>query len=485
MHSTPQPLAPVVARDANSHDASKPIDREARILILGAGPGGLSAAHFLRKYGYRNVTVFEKLDRVGGMCRTVMSRGHVHDLAAVLVCPDFHEVLEIAREVGAKLEKFRGMTGFVFDEATQSADACSLLHSIAGGSTWRNWFRLTRRLLRYAYLRFRIGRLFRGPGWEAISAHPELHVSFGEWLRTHRLEDLRRAFEIPITAFGYGSLEEIAAPYALKYATIRGFISLLLAATPCAGLLPRWLAIQYFSHGYQHLWERLSSDLDVRLRVDVRRVRRHHDALEVEYGTSAELADTDAAPTERRAQFDYLIVAHPFRMAELSRIFDLDPEERYLEERCRFNPNVTVQFEVADLKLPGQLAIRVPPSPVGHVLGFFQEDRESPTISALIRLPDKQLTAQQESDIRREIERYVHALGGRIVGSTEWPTFDVWTYFKHVDVEAFRAGYFERWDRLQGRRRTFYTGGLFDFDHVEGAVRASRRLVERFFAKVT
>ncbi|HID29705.1 MAG TPA: FAD-binding protein, partial [Desulfobacterales bacterium] len=49
----------------------KSIDRKARILILGAGPGGLSAAHFLSRHGFKNVTVFEKLGRVGGMCRSV------------------------------------------------------------------------------------------------------------------------------------------------------------------------------------------------------------------------------------------------------------------------------------------------------------------------------------------------------------------------------------------------------------------------------
>ncbi|MDP8237326.1 MAG: FAD-dependent oxidoreductase, partial [Candidatus Erginobacter occultus] len=36
-----------------------------RIVIIGAGPGGLAAAMILAHRGFR-VTVFERLDRVGG-----------------------------------------------------------------------------------------------------------------------------------------------------------------------------------------------------------------------------------------------------------------------------------------------------------------------------------------------------------------------------------------------------------------------------------
>ncbi|MCW5318115.1 FAD-dependent oxidoreductase [Nostoc sp. KVJ3] len=36
--------------------------QDARICIVGAGAAGLSTAYFLKKQGYRNVVVLEKLD---------------------------------------------------------------------------------------------------------------------------------------------------------------------------------------------------------------------------------------------------------------------------------------------------------------------------------------------------------------------------------------------------------------------------------------
>ena len=47
-------------------------------------------------------------------------------------------------------------------------------------------------------------------------------------------------------------------------------------------------------------------------------------------------------------------------------------------------------------------------------------------------------------------------------------------------VEAFRLRYFDRWEEAQGKNRTFFVGGLFDY--VEGIVRYSRYLVEQHFA---
>lgn len=48
---------------------------QTRIAIVGAGPGGLSAAYALSRLGYRNVTVLEKSQSAGGMCESVDIEG--------------------------------------------------------------------------------------------------------------------------------------------------------------------------------------------------------------------------------------------------------------------------------------------------------------------------------------------------------------------------------------------------------------------------
>lgn len=58
------------------------IDSNARIAIIGAGPAGLSTAWFLLKNGFHNVTVLEKLGRVGGLCKSITIDGMSYDIGA-------------------------------------------------------------------------------------------------------------------------------------------------------------------------------------------------------------------------------------------------------------------------------------------------------------------------------------------------------------------------------------------------------------------
>ncbi|MCK5438312.1 MAG: NAD(P)-binding protein, partial [Gemmatimonadetes bacterium] len=50
-----------------------------RVVVIGAGPAGLTAAHELTDLGHQSI-VFEKDDQVGGIARTVSYRGYRFDI---------------------------------------------------------------------------------------------------------------------------------------------------------------------------------------------------------------------------------------------------------------------------------------------------------------------------------------------------------------------------------------------------------------------
>jgi phytoene dehydrogenase-like protein len=77
------------------------IDKNATVVIVGAGPAGLSTAWFLSKNGFHNVTVLEKLGRVGGLCKSLTVDGISYDLGANYVTWAYQETLKIAIDVGA------------------------------------------------------------------------------------------------------------------------------------------------------------------------------------------------------------------------------------------------------------------------------------------------------------------------------------------------------------------------------------------------
>ncbi len=50
-------------------------ERKTRIGIIGAGAAGLTAAHYLKKQGYENITLLEKEGRIGGKCDSLTYEG--------------------------------------------------------------------------------------------------------------------------------------------------------------------------------------------------------------------------------------------------------------------------------------------------------------------------------------------------------------------------------------------------------------------------
>ncbi len=71
-----------------------------QVLIVGAGPGGLTAAMMLAKAGIQ-VTILEKTDRVGGRTKVIEKDGYKFDNG-----PTFFHYPEISEEIFRALGKY-------------------------------------------------------------------------------------------------------------------------------------------------------------------------------------------------------------------------------------------------------------------------------------------------------------------------------------------------------------------------------------------
>ena len=459
------------------------IDRQARIMILGAGPGGLSAAYYLRRHGYKNVTVFEKLGRVGGLCRTVTEDYQSFDLGAVMVAPDYREVLGIARDIGARLEKVIGGAAFSLEKGARGNPYHRLFDYLAGGSSWTAYLRYLLLGLRYVWKRFLLREVFRRPGWAGIASYPQLCVTFSEWLKNNRLEELGRLFEIPITTFGYGNLDEIPAPYALRYMSPMTLVAGLLSGIEFARFLPGCLLVRRFRYGFQRFWERVAWDLNVRLNVEVKAIQRSDQGISVTYTHPVQIIGEQVAHTEDQTRFDYLIIACPLLKEHMEEMMDMTEEEAWLQSQTKFIPYAVTSFEIADVVLKERIAFHLPLPPLGEPMIISQTHPDNELMAFYARLPTDTPTEADERRLREHVQRYVKAFGGRIQTDDDWHSYDAWLYFKHVAADEFAAGYYDRWEKIQGDNRTFYVGGLFDFDYVEGIVRYSRALIEEHFVE--
>jgi len=149
------------------------IDKRSRIAIIGAGPAGLSAAWFLRKEGFHDVTVLEKLGRIGGLCKSITIDGMSYDLGANYLTWAYTETRAIAREVGAKTYKEKPYTSIEIltnAEGEETARYRSLKEAVLFNPFTKqkvSFFAFMIAAFRYLWLRFRLVRVIDRPDYLA------------------------------------------------------------------------------------------------------------------------------------------------------------------------------------------------------------------------------------------------------------------------------------------------------------------------------
>ena len=69
-----------------------------RIGIVGAGTAGIHMAYLLKEKGFKDITIFEKSDRIGGKSKTVNYRGVPQEMGTCYIAPDYEDnIIELIR----------------------------------------------------------------------------------------------------------------------------------------------------------------------------------------------------------------------------------------------------------------------------------------------------------------------------------------------------------------------------------------------------
>lgn len=423
-----------------------------RILVVGAGPAGLSAAMYLRRKGYAHVTVLEKEGRVGGKCHSLVHDGVPYDLGANLTTPRYETIRPLAEELGLTLRALaeRRVVSLGPDEAPSFTDATPLQRLFIRGAT-------------SVYVAFRNATGIDRPGYGDLPAG--VRQPFGDWLKRHGMAGFREVFANLFVAYGYGVMEDLPAAYALKF-----FDRIHLDTAVDVIFGQNVHTSKVFAEGFEELWHRVVDryELDVRLSADLAEVRRD------EEGLTARWTDGEGAHEER---FDTLIVACPLD-ASLS-FLDASAEERRLFSQIAYQDyyvTATILRDVPEISTfvypfsmkvtPGWPTVFYPP-----VVG------DDDDVFMFYSYGDARTTVQEvQANLREVIGR--EEFRGELA---EILTTKHWRYFPHVSVEAMQAGFYDDVERMQGRNRTFYVGEVLSFTLVELVARYSRNLVETRF----
>ena len=444
--------------------------RDTRICIIGAGAGGLAAAHYLTERGYRRVTVLEREQRLGGLCESFTYDGRAFDLGGNYVLPGYSFVRGIAKTVGAALITGPDRRSWDYRIKGFRTTLASVLHDTT-------FFAFSLAVMRYIWLLIRFHRVLGTPGWAAVHTEPDLCKPMERFMKEHGLEPMRLLFAIPISIMGYGSpgvkgrqneqhpeyLNEIAAAYVMRYVDFRTLVVLLLVGMGLSNAWPK-----RFADGYQRFWERVAWSLDLRLGVHVQRVRRG-DTVVVDA-----VHTVDGKPVATSEAYDVLVIACPLGNA----LSFLDATD---DEKALYGGVALTEYTVTTAVTSGM---------PDHIIDVLPLTAYGNPWALVKQWPDSDLcvyytpvdSTVSEADVRDAITTQVGVMGGRVERFHEQRR---WPYFPHVTAAQMAGGFYRRLEALQGQRRTWLAGCVMDFELAERAAVYSSALVDAHFPTPT
>lgn len=131
----------------------------------------------------------------------------------------------------------------------------------------------------------------------------------------------------------------------------------------------------------------------------------------------------------------------------------------------------------------------IPPDAKGEPVSFIRLFNDSEIVTTWswsayrtqdIEFPEaKELLVETLSKVNRDPDD-VHDVSVPITAADVKGFLKV-DYFPHYDSEALNAGWYEKFNDLQGKKNTYWVSGLNGFETVEFAVRAALDIAESFF----
>jgi protoporphyrinogen oxidase len=425
-------------------------DLHAQIAIIGAGPSGLSAAHYLKQKGYRHITLFEKENRVGGKCCSVKVNNQYIDLGAALISPSNTNLLQLFKHFKAKVHSQIGhhlIYNPLKDSLLPIEKSEVLDHSLSQSFS---------SLMRFIHLSNKYRHLKR-PGY--INIPKDLYTSFSSFVSRHQLEPLRNLFTILMTHMGYGKLEDIPAYMAIKFLKIRGivaFFTILLTGK-------NYFKVLRLSDGFQTFWEKVVSlsQFNILLQSTI---------------TAVDYKDKKIVIKDQNGSyhFDRLIIATPFdKIADKILNSTID---QHLVAKIKYVTYICHLFKINAVNAPKDNIFVVPPrldtGPLMVVACAGPDHLYTCYSSNELKLNEEQL--------KLHIVEFLCQFGIRRE-SIEFLAVKNWQYFPHASIEDVKEGFYDEINSVQGQQQTYYVGDLLSFESVEQCVSFSKYLVNKYF----
>ncbi len=468
-------------------------DLNERICIIGGGPAGVCAAMYLEKKGYTNYVIYEKDSRVGGKCfspKVKMGPGDKEErnveMGAIMGAKTYYAVHEAevfggtSHEDGPKMSRiYRDVNGkqiYPFD--VKKDFSFKKLFSLL---KLKKSVKRLAKLMETKYAGYDVnghrgvaeGRYdgldkTYGNDMKHIEGSNEnlkdLALPFTEFCKLNKVEPVMKIWVGPFTSFGYGFFDEMAAAYVMKYLDVTTTIEFIN------------IRLWTWKDGTQSIYEGVNKHLahPAVLNTEVTKVERPE--------TGKVKVSIKNADGEKVEEFDKLIVTTP--LDRFVGIADASEDEKALFGKIIHEEYVDFLAKFAPGKGPeisGYIFENMTPERCGHAMVYYHRwhdlGADCPCTVYALRNHKGQTLVDYDFTIKTSEEDLKKCGFPAAARPIEWETY----YCPHVSCQDYANGWYDKVDKLQGKKNTYFAGEVLGFGDMEETCEVSKDLIGRFF----
>lgn len=415
------------------------LNKDSRLAVIGGGLSGVVIASGLEKKGYKNVTLLERENRLGGKLHTIWYKGNSYELGGIFGLPVQKHLKKLMKEFNIKIDG-PNLSRVNYDS---NGNKIMQIPKEELGKFVQEVDRLPEILEEYKSLR-------------DIDIHhieEDLMLPFSQWCHLHNLGVIKKIYTHHYTSYGLGHIDSVPTLYVLRILNFEAAMAFLE--------FPEYLT-----------WKSgVSSFIDT-IGQSLKDIRLGHHAMKITLDSGNKVfVHTQFGVHE----FDGIIITAP--VEQFPDVFDRDNELKSLLKYIKYQDYNVYAFAVdKPLKGSGCILENLAVQNKGHIV--IWNSRWDTDDENLLTVYAYNHPGSSQAESLKVIEGDLLRLG---IENPRLYQFKSWKQCPYVESEGLRRGFYDKMHSIQGRDNIFIAGEIMSTATMEKCVRYSKHLLSKHF----
>lgn len=410
------------------------------VAVIGGGLSGLVIAEGLQKKGYKNVTVFERNEQVGGKLHTIRFKGKSYELGALFGLPSQKHLKALMKAFNIKIDGPK-LSRVNYDT---NGNEIMQIPKEALGDFVEELNRLPDVLAKYESL-------------QNVNIHniePSLVLPFSKWCDINQFRVLKTVYGHYFTSYGLGDIDAMPALYVLRILNYDNLMSFMELPEFCT-----------WKEGVTSLIECLKRKIiDIRLTQNVTKISLTKD-------------DKICVHTDFEVlEYDRVVLTAPLN--QFLDLYGTDHEMKQFLNSIKYQDYNVYAFIVE--KVPkgcGFVLENLSIKKRGHIM-IWNSRWHSCGGEELVMVYAYDHPQHSKAASLKIIERDLLKLGFH---NPRLYQFKRWQQCPHVDTSVLQKGFYEKMEAMQGKYNIFLAGEIMSTVSMENCIQYSNYLINKYF----